>query len=123
MGILHTIDRRRETRAESDLSVMIWGVDTKGDRFVQQATARQISLSGALLTGIDVELRSSDVIGVLYAGKKARYRVVWVRYCDRDAKAQAAIQRIDPDVCPWLELLAEESAVEDKPENVSSPSK
>ena len=80
MGILHRIDRRREPRTEIDLPLVIWGVDTEGERFVQEAHARDISLSGALLSGVDADLRSGDVIGILYGKNKARYRVVWVRY-------------------------------------------
>ena len=103
-------DRRREPRTEIDLALTVWGIDTKGDRFLQQAHARDISLSGALLSGLNAELRSGDVIGILYAGKKARYRVVWVRESGNSAKVQAAVHRIAPDECPWKELLAEESA-------------
>ena len=110
MAILRIIDRRREPRTDADLSLMVWGVDTRGDRFLQEAHAREISLSGALLSGLDAELRSGDVIGILYAGKKARYRVVWVRESGNGLKVQAAVQRIAPDECPWKNLLAEEYA-------------
>lgn len=115
MGDLRTmhgtnIDRRRDPRADADLGLMVWGVDTRGDRFLQEARARNISLSGALLTGLDAELRSGDVIGVLYAGKKARYRVVWVRASGTSDKVQAAVHRFAPDECPWKELLTEEPA-------------
>lgn len=89
---------------------MVWGVDTRGDRFLQEARAREISLSGALLSGLAVELRSGDVVGILYKDRKARYRVIWVRHSDGEQKVQAAIQRIDPDVCPWQELLEERRA-------------
>ncbi len=87
MGIVHSIDRRSETRAPAELGVTIWGVDTKGDRFLQEARAREISLSGALLTGLDVELRSGDVVGILYANRKARFRVVWVSYIGTTSQA------------------------------------
>jgi hypothetical protein len=112
MGTLRTIDgpgkdRRRETRSDVDVDVTVWGVDTRGDRFLQEARARDISLSGALLWGLDSELRSGDVIGVLYAGKKARYRVVWVRQSGNSQKVQAAIHRFADDECPWKELLTE----------------
>jgi hypothetical protein len=110
MGILRTIDRRKETREEADLALQVWGIDTRGERFLQQARARDISLSGALLSGLDVELRSGDVIGILYEGRKARYRVVWVRYYGKSQKTQAAVQRIAPDECPWQNLLSEEPA-------------
>ncbi len=90
---------------------MVWGVDTRGDRFLQEARAREISLSGALLSGLDAELRSGDVIGILYAGKKARYRVVWVRYGGATRKIQAAVHRFATDECPWLALLSEEHVI------------
>ena len=105
-----TIDRRREPRTDINLGLTVWGVDTRGDRFLQEARAREISLGGALLLGLDAELRSGDVIGILYAGKKARYRVVWVRDSGTSDKVQAAVHRFAPDECPWKELLIEESA-------------
>lgn len=110
MGTLRTIERRREPRTNVDLALTVWGVDTRGDRFLQEARAREISLSGALLSGLDAELRSGDVIGILYAGKKARYRVVWVRQSGNGLKVQAAVHRIAPDECPWKDLLSEDPA-------------
>jgi hypothetical protein len=110
MGTLRFVERRREPRTDVDLALIVWGVDTRGDRFLQEAQAREISLSGALLSGLDAELRSGDVIGILYAGKKARYRVVWVRESGTNNKVQAAVHRIAPDECPWKELLSEEPA-------------
>jgi hypothetical protein len=114
-----TNDRRREPRIEADLVLTVWGVDTRGDRFLQEARARNISLSGALLSGLDAELRSGDVIGILYAGKKARYRVVWVRESGNDQKVQAAVHRIAPDECPWKDLLDEEQS--DDRSTISAP--
>lgn len=103
-------DRRREPRIKADLPVRVWGVDNRGERFLQLAHARDISLSGALVSGLDSELRSGDVIGILYAGKQARYRVVWVRQSGSTEKVQAAVHRFALDECPWKELLAEEQA-------------
>jgi hypothetical protein len=113
MGILHRMDRRSETRTRTELVVTVWGIDTKGDRFLQQARARQISVSGALLCGLDVELRSGDLLGLLYQGNKARFRVVWVRYSEGEKKVQAAIHRVESDCCPWREMLEEESLPEE----------
>lgn len=110
MGILRSFDRRKESRTAADLVLTIWGVDTRGERFVQEAHARDISMSGALLSGIDAELRSGDVVGILHGTRKARFRVVWVRYDESGDKMQVAVHRIDPDVCPWRELLVEEPA-------------
>lgn len=57
---------------DMDLGLTVWGVDTRGDRFLQEGRAREISLSGALLTCLEAQLRSGDVIGILYASRKAR---------------------------------------------------
>jgi PilZ domain len=109
MGIIRTIERRREGRAEVDLGLLVWGVDTKGERFLQEARARDISLTGALLSGLDTDLRAGDVVGVLYAGRKARFRVVWIRYDETGDKMQVAVHRMESDECPWHDLLSEES--------------
>lgn len=104
-------DRRRESRSDAELAVTVWGIDTRGDRFLQLARARNVSLSGALLQGLDADLRPGDVIGILHAGKKGRYRVVWVRQSDNGLRVQAAIHRLSADECPWKEMLAEEPSV------------
>ena len=118
MGTLRTNNRRHEPRIEANLVLTVWGVDTRGDRFLQEARARNLSLSGALLSGLDAELRSGDVIGILYAGKKARYRIVWVRESGNGQKVQAAVHRIAPDECPWKDLLDQEQS--DDPPTISA---
>jgi hypothetical protein len=110
MGILRQIDRRSEPRTHANFAVTVWGVDARGERFLQEAQVRDISFNGALLSGIEADLRCGDVIGLLYLGRKARYRIVWVRYDDGGDKIQAAIHRMEADACPWDELLKAESA-------------
>lgn len=110
-SMMRLMERRSESRVDSDVSLRVWGVDTKGERFLQEARARDISLSGALLSGLDTDLRSGDVIGILYAGKQARYRVVWVRYDSTGEKMQVAVHRVAADACPWRDLLASDDNV------------
>jgi len=110
MGTVRRIDRRREPRTPTDLPLHVWGIDTRGERFLQEARARDISRSGAMLSGLDTDLRSGDVIGILYAGRRARFRVIWIRYDGDGDKMQVAVHRVDPDVCPWQELLSDETS-------------
>lgn len=98
-------ERRREDRVSVEIPVRIWGIDVRGERFLQDARAREISFCGGLLSQLETDLRSGDVIGVLYQGKKARYRVIWVRHSGGEQKIQAAIQRLERDECPWADLL------------------
>jgi len=121
MGVLPPYDRRREPRKPVDLSLMVWGVDTQGERFLQEAHARDISLSGALLSGLNADLKFFDVIGILYGKKKARYRVVWVRYDEMGDKMQAAVHRLESDACPWLDLLTEDASQTSPPTNHPTP--
>jgi hypothetical protein len=106
------LDRRREPRTPIDLPLQVWGVDIKGERFLQTARARDISLSGALLSGLETDLRSGDVIGILYAGKKARFRVIWLRYDGDGDKMLVAVHRVAADPCPWQDLLANGAGAE-----------
>ncbi|HUO26328.1 MAG TPA: PilZ domain-containing protein [Candidatus Aquilonibacter sp.] len=102
-------DRRREPRVQVNLPLRVWGTDSQGERFLQEVHARDISLSGALLSELEVELRPGDLIGVQYEGKQARFRVVWLRHSGDRRKIQAAIHRLSSDQCPWLHLLGETS--------------
>ena len=89
----------------------VCGINTRGERFIQEVQARSISVTGALLSQVEAELRTGDVIGVLYAGKKARFRVIWARSYGASLKLQAAIHCMEGDECPWLDLLSEEPGV------------
>ncbi len=72
---------------------------------MQDATARNLSGSGALLNGIEQNLRCGDLIGVQYESRQAHFRVIWVRDSHSALKTQAAVQRVGPYDCPWRELL------------------
>jgi len=87
--------------------VRVWGIDAQGERFLREVTASEVSLSGALLSHLKVAMRIGDVVGVSYAGKNARFKVVWVRDCGPEKGIQAAVQRTAQDECPWLERLSE----------------
>jgi hypothetical protein len=100
-------ERRREPRVQVDLPVRVWGTDEHGAWFKQDAAARNISRSGALLAGLRQPLRSGDLIGVQYGANKARFRVVWVRDSDAGSMIQVAVHKVEEDECPWKELLPE----------------
>ena len=93
------MERRREPRVPAEAPVRIAGVDAHGEIFAQNAIARSISLSGALLTGIQHHLRWGDGLLLQRNGQQAKFRVVWVR------DGQAAIQRLKGEVCPWEEMM------------------
>jgi len=99
------VDRRREPRVESNLPVLIWGIDARGLPFAQKALARNVSSHGALLSGIEHLLRCEDLIVIQYGKNRARFRVVWTRDSANGEKVRAAVQRLQAEECPWAEEL------------------
>jgi len=99
------VDRRREPRVESDLEVLIWGIDAEGLPFTQTALARNISVQGALLSEVKQALRCGDPIVVQYGKERARFRVVWTRDSGNGEKIRAAVQKLEGEECPWRDEL------------------
>jgi hypothetical protein len=105
MQTIRPADRRSEARAEADLGLLVWALNIKGERFLQEARARDVSRSGALLTGLNADVLPGDVVGILYAGIEARFRVIWT-CADKNGGLRAAVHRIESEKCPWLDFLA-----------------
>jgi hypothetical protein len=97
--ILVGMERRREPRVPSEVQVRIAGVDAHGELFAQDAIARSLSVSGALITGIEYPLRCGDGLFVEQNHRQAKFKVVWIR------NGQAAVQKFKDEPCPWEELL------------------
>ena len=99
------MERRREPRVPVEIQVRIAGVDAHGELFAQNAVARSLSPSGALITGIEYTLRCGDGLFVEQNRCQAKFKVVWIR------NGQAAVQKFKDEPCPWGELLAVRSGV------------
>jgi len=82
--------------------------------FFQNATAQNISTTGACIYGIEPELKVGDVIGVQYEGKKARCKVVWVVDAGALKKTQVGVQLVMDQDCPWTSALPSEMKVEER---------
>jgi hypothetical protein len=99
------IERRREPRVQSDISVQVWGTNAQGKQFCQPAIATNVSQSGALLSGIEYGMRSGDLVGVAYRGTQARFRIIWGRESGGCEKIRIAVQKLAGDPCPGEDLL------------------
>ena len=104
-------EHRPDPRVPADLSVRAWGMAVNGQIFSPHVKARNISISGALLSGLEHELKVGDVIGVQYGVRKSRAKVVWVMDAGPVEKIQAGIQIVADQECPWkAELSSEQQA-------------
>src|ERR1700733_19785 len=92
-------------RATLELRVRVWGMGANNQPFFQQATAQNVSASGACIYGIEPELKVGDVIGVQYETRKARCKVIWVVNAGALKKTQAGVQLVADQECPWALVL------------------
>jgi len=92
-------------RATMDLKVRVWGMGANDQPFFQNATAQNISITGACIYGIEPDLKVGDVIGVQYENKKARCKVVWVMEAGGLRKVQVGVQLVADQECPWTSKL------------------
>ena len=82
----------------------VFGMTAQGKPFVQKARTENISLNGALISGIDDALNVGDTIGVQLEQKKARFRVVRVS-SGLAGRYQIGLQMQDGQESPWTTVL------------------
>ena len=81
-------------------------MDSNGKPFIQHVRAKNISNQGALVSGVECELKPGDIIGVQVEQKKARCRIVWVVDAGGIYKNQVGLQLLEGQECPWKEALS-----------------
>jgi hypothetical protein len=99
------IERRKEPRTRLSVPVTVSGRDVEGERFTTNVQATSLSRSGALLRGIETELRCGDVLTVEYEGHKADFRIVWVLNLGDRRSAKVAVHKPGHAPCPWESVL------------------
>jgi len=98
-------NHQSEPRLTVDLPVRVWGMTAEGRPFSQHARAQNISSEGALLSGLQNELKVGDVIGVQCDEKKTRCTVIWVMNTGPVKKNQVGVKLIADQECPWKDYL------------------
>jgi ribosomal protein L24 len=117
-GVVSMTQSRRETRLPVDLELRVWGMGLDGRVFSQPARTGNVSIGGALLSGIEHDLKIGDTIGVLRGKKKARCKVVWAINTESMQKIQVGVQLLSKHECPWTaELPKAEDAASISPQN------
>lgn len=69
---------RREERIPLRLPATVWGTDSGGKPFVEQAHTVDISSMGGRLEGLQHAVLPGAVLGVQHGAAAARFRVLWV---------------------------------------------
>lgn len=103
-------DQPMEPRVTVDLPVRVYGMTAEGRAFSQAARAQNISSEGALISGVENELKVGEIIGVQCDDKKARCSVVWSMNTGAIKKNQVGVKVLEGQECPWKGYLPIEGA-------------
>jgi PilZ domain len=98
-------ENQTEPRLNVDLPVRIWGMSADGRPFSQTARAQNISSEGALVSGVETELKVGDVIGLQCDEKKTRCTVIWVLNTGPARRNQVGVKLVADQDCPWRNYL------------------
>ncbi|HLX86645.1 MAG TPA: PilZ domain-containing protein [Terriglobales bacterium] len=104
------VDHPTEPRLSVDLPVRLWGMTAEGRPFSQHARAQNISSEGALISGVENELKVGDVVGVQCEERKTRCTVIWVMNIGPGRKHQVGVKLVSGQECPWKSYLPMDGA-------------
>jgi hypothetical protein len=94
-----------ELRVDVDLPVRVFGMDSDGRPFFQNARARNISDHGAKISGLEKQVKPGDVIGVQVGDKKARCKVIWMVDAGPLQKIDVGVKIAEGQESPWQKEL------------------
>jgi hypothetical protein len=103
-------EHQTEPRLTIDLPVRIWGMSADGRPFSQHARAQNISSEGALISGVENELKVGDVVGIQCEEKKTRCTVIWVMNTGPVKKNQIGVKMVSDQEAPWKAYLPMDGA-------------
>jgi PilZ domain len=96
-------------RATLDLRLRVWGMGSNNQPFHQNASAQNVSSTGACICGLEHGLKVGDIIGVQYETRKARCKVIWVVEAGGLKKFQVGVELVQDQECPWISQLPVET--------------
>jgi hypothetical protein len=94
------LPKRSEQRVVAALELRVLGIDANGMPFYTWATTQDISLSGARVSGLSVQLSVGEIVGVQCGDIKTRFKVAWVQP-NADGTYQAGLQCMEAGAAPW----------------------
>jgi hypothetical protein len=100
-----------EPRFNVELMFRVFGMGANLHPFSQQVQACNISAHGARLSGLETQLVLGDIVGVDFAGKKARCQVMNLVDTGALPKIEVGVRLMDGQACPWREEFGVEGAV------------
>jgi len=95
------MDRRRSARVAAHLPVRVWGVDAHDLPFMQLASIKNLSVTGAVIHGLRRQIKPGEILEVQMDHEKAQFRVVWTGMPGTPAAGEIGLQRLASEPCLW----------------------
>jgi hypothetical protein len=92
---------RQASCIDAAMLVRIWGMDRYCRPFTQLASVRNISLQGAVLTGVRSQVKPGEMLDVQYDGQHAQFRVVWSGKPGNLEAGKVGLERLVSEPCIW----------------------
>src|SRR5258707_15228726 len=109
------MQKRRERRLTVPIAVRLWGLDSDGKVFSQNARTLDIATNGARLYGVTAALERGFIVGPQSGNMRARFMVIWIgeksspregqiglRAAEKGIWSVALPRASDDDYSPWL---------------------
>lgn len=99
------MDRRRSPRVGAHLPVRVWGVDAHDLPFMQLASVKNLSSTGAVIHGMRRQMRPGEILEVQMDSEKAQFRVIWTGMPGTGSAGEIGLQRLASEPCIWTVAL------------------
>jgi hypothetical protein len=92
------MSKRREKRITMPLSVRIWGLDSEGRVFSQNAKTLDITARGARIYGVKATLEPGFNVGLQCGELKGRFMVAWVGRQGTSHEGQIGLRAVESGI-------------------------
>jgi hypothetical protein len=99
------MDRRRNSRVAVRLPVRIWGVDAHDLPFMQLASVRNLSSTGAVIQGMRRQIKPGEILEMQLDEEKAQFRVIWTGQQGTESAGELGLQSLASEPCLWAVAL------------------
>src|SRR5436309_10398517 len=93
--------KRREPRKPVEVPVRIFGTDSGGRIFSDNATTVDVSQNGGKLGGVKAHLKVDEIIGVTYGKNKVHFRVRWAGEAGSPQEGRVGLLNLTPEKPLW----------------------
>ncbi len=93
--------KRREPRKDIRVPVRLFGTDRGGRVFSEKVFTVNVSHHGVELSGLSVQLKEEEIVGLTYGSTKVNFRVKWVGQPGTPKANRVGLLNLSPEKPLW----------------------